>query len=253
MQYSMKYIFGFAAALCLICSVLISVANVGLRDRQEINKQLDKKKSVLQAACLIQAGEKTNRARIESLFENIRARVIDLSAGRVLDDVDSARFNEEDIPEQPAPANKAGIRTLRNQMLIYEVMDGDRISMFVLPIVGKGLWSTMYGFLALDADTKTIRGLTYYDQGETPGLGGEVTNPKWTALWPGRVAYDENWHPAITVVKGSAGSVEEAPHEVDGLSGATITSRSVMEMLRFWLGDDGFGPFLKQYRESGQA
>lgn len=253
MQYSMKYIFGFAAVLCLICSILISVANVGLRERQEVNKQLDKQKSVLLAAGLIHPGEKVNRAQIETLFSNIKSRIVDLSTGQLLVDLDGATFDEESVESMAAPANTAGIRTLPKQIRIYEVFDDAALSMFVLPIEGQGLWSTMYGFLALDADTRTIRGIIYYDQGETPGLGGEVVNPKWTALWPGRLAYDDSWMPAIEVVKGAAGSVEEAPYGVDGLSGATITSRAVTEMLRFWLGDEGYAPFLKQFREDGNA
>lgn len=253
MQYSMKYIFGFAAVLCFICSILISAANVGLRERQEINKQLDKQKSVLLTAGLIQPGEKANRSQIESLFSNIKSRVVDLSTGQLLADVDGDTFDEDSVVEMAAPTNTAGLRSLPEQIRIYEVFEGDTLSMFVLPIVGQGLWSTMYGFLALDADTRTIRGLTYYDQAETPGLGGEVVNPKWTSLWPGRLAYDDDWLPAIAVVKGPAGSLEEAPYAVDGLSGATITSRGVTEMIRFWLSDDGFAPFLKQFREDGSA
>ncbi|OQC07145.1 MAG: Na(+)-translocating NADH-quinone reductase subunit C [Candidatus Hydrogenedentes bacterium ADurb.Bin101] len=253
MQYSMKYIFGFAAVLCFVCSIMISSANVGLRERQEINKVLDKQKSVLQAAWLVQPGEKLNRARVEELFKNIRPRIIELSTGKVLEDVNADTFDEESIPDMLAPANNAGIREIKGQVKIYEVMEGDKVSMFVLPIVGKGLWSTMQGFLALDADTRTIRGLTYYDQAETPGLGGEVVNPKWKALWQGRLAYDENWVPKIAVIKGPAGSVDANPHAVDGLSGATLTSRGVTNMLQFWLGENGFAPFLKSFRDSGRA
>lgn len=253
MQYSMKYIFGFAAVLCFVCSILISSANVGLRERQEINKKLDKQKSVLQAAWLVKPGEKIDRGRVEELFKNVRSRVVDLASGKVLEEVDAEAFDEEKAPEIPAPVNNAGIREIKEQVKIYEIMDGDKVSMFVLPIVGKGLWSTMHGFLALDADTRTIRGLTYYDQAETPGLGGEVVNPKWKALWPGRLAYDDDWNVKIAVIKGPAGSVEENPHAVDGLSGASLTSRGVTNMLQFWLGENGFAPFLKSFRESGRA
>ncbi|MFA7691392.1 MAG: Na(+)-translocating NADH-quinone reductase subunit C [Candidatus Hydrogenedentales bacterium] len=253
MQYSMKYIFGFAAVLCFICSILISSANVGLRERQEINKVLDKQKSVLQAAWLVEPGEKLERARIEELFKNIRVRILDLSSGEILDDVDAESFDEANAPKIAAPANNAGLIELNEHIKFYEVMDGDEVTMFVLPIVGKGLWSTMYGFLALDADTRTIRGLTYYDQAETPGLGGEVVNPKWKALWKGRLAYDEDWKVKIEVVKGAAGSVEDNPYGVDGLSGSSLTSRGVTNMLHFWLGEQGYAPFLKAFRESGKA
>ena len=253
MQYSMKYIFGFAAAVCLVCSILISVANVGLRERQEMNKLLDKQKSVLQAAWLVEPGEKVDAARVDEIFANIESRLLDLTSDTLLDEAALAAFDESKAPMSPAPENNAGILEVPERVKIYEVRDGDKISMLVLPIVGKGLWSTMKGFLALDADGRTIRGLTYYDQAETPGLGGEVDNPRWKTLWKGRVAYDENWKPVIEVIKGPAGSVEETPHKVDGLSGATLTSRGVTNMLQFWLGENGYAPFLKSFSEGGRA
>lgn len=253
MQYSMKYIFGFAAVVCFVCSIMISSANVALRDRQEINKLLDKQKSVLQAAWLVQPGEKLSRDQVLDLFQNVRARVIDRTTGRILEEINPEEFDEQSATKVEAPSNNAGIREVPEQIKIYEVMDGDKVSMLVLPIVGKGLWSTMYGFLAMDVDTRTIRGLTYYDQAETPGLGGEVANPKWKSLWPGRLAYDDDWEVAISVIKGPAGSVEENPYAVDGLSGATLTSRGVSNMLQFWLGEHGFAPFLKAFREGGRV
>ncbi|HDP34696.1 MAG TPA: Na(+)-translocating NADH-quinone reductase subunit C [Candidatus Hydrogenedentes bacterium] len=249
----MKYIFGFAAAVCFVCSILISTANVALRERQEVNKLLDKQKSVLQAAWLVQPGEKVDRARVEEIFQNIRPRVLDVTTGQLLDAAGEDEFDESKAPEMPAPDNNAGIRTMPEKVQIYEVMEDGRVTMLVLPIVGKGLWSTMKGFLALDADGRTIRGLTYYEQAETPGLGGEVDNPRWKALWPGRLAYDDAGKPAIQVIKGPAGTPEEAPYEVDGLSGATLTSRGVTNMLQFWLGENGYAPFLKSFGKSGRA
>jgi len=123
--------------------------------------------------------------------------------------------------------------------------------MVVLPVEGKGLWSTLYGFLALDKDVNTIKGLTFYQHGETPGLGGEVDNPKWKALWPGRKAFGDDGQPKIAVIKGQAGPVAEDPYQVDGLSGATITARGVSHLVQFWLGTHGFGPYLKQFKERG--
>ena len=128
--------------------------------------------------------------------------------------------------------------------------DAEELEMVVIPVEGYGLWSTLYGFLALDKDTRTVRGLAYYEHGETPGLGGEVENPRWVALWPGRKVFDENGNVAIRVIKGAAGPPESDPYRVDGLSGATITSRGVTNMLAFWLGDDAYGPFLDQFRSA---
>ena len=118
------------------------------------------------------------------------------------------------------------------------------------PRFGRGLWSTLYGFIALDADLVTIEGITFYEHKETPGLGGEVDNPKWKDLWTGRRAFGEDNEPRIAVIRGRAGPPSEDPYRVDGLAGATMTSRGVGRLVRFWLGDDGFGAYLKTLRKS---
>jgi Na+-transporting NADH:ubiquinone oxidoreductase subunit C len=110
----------------------------------------------------------------------------------------------------------------------------------------------MYGFLAIDRDGNTVRGLTFYEQKETPGLGGEISNPRWQALWVGRKAYDPSWEPRLTVIKGRAGPPEQDSHRVDGLSGATITSQGVSHLVRFWLSREGYGPYLAKLREGSK-
>jgi Na+-transporting NADH:ubiquinone oxidoreductase subunit C len=135
--------------------------------------------------------------------------------------------------------------------MIYHVMEAGSVARLIIPVEGKGLWSTLYGFLALEKDVDTITGITFYQHGETPGLGGEVDNPKWKALWKGRKAFNADQEPTIEVLKGQAGSVQDAPHHVDGLSGATITSRGVTYLVQFWLGEHGFGPYLAKFRAGG--
>jgi Na+-transporting NADH:ubiquinone oxidoreductase subunit C len=120
----------------------------------------------------------------------------------------------------------------------------DKIQQVVLPVYGKGLWGTLYGYLALKSDLETIQGITFYSHKETPGLGGEVDNPLWKAQWDGRKLFDENGKPASLVFKGTAPS--DDPYAVDGLSGATITSRGVTNLIRYWASDEGYGPFLKK-------
>lgn len=253
MHYSMRYIFGFAAVVCFFCSIMISSANVVLRGRQEVNKAVDKKTSVLQAAWLVKPGEKATVAEVERIFQNVRPHVVDLSSGEVLAGVDPETFDEAKEPQLPAPENNAGIKSVPGRVKTYEVVEDGKTTMIILPVYGKGLWSTMKGFLALDADGNTIRGLTYYEQAETPGLGGEVENPRWKQLWQGRKAFGEGGKVAIQVTKGAAGPPETDPHRVDGLSGATLTSRGVTNMLQYWLGDTGFGPYLNKFRESRQS
>jgi len=252
-QFSTKYTYIFSLVLCLICSVLLATAAVALKERQSSNQQLDKQKSVLMACNLIKAGERVTKERVTELFANIQPRVIDLETDTVAEGVDPAKFDPAAAPLVKAAANLAQIKEMPRQVQVFEVMKDGKVNMLVLPIFGKGLWGTLYGFLALGADTKTVEGITYYDHKETPGLGGEVDNPTWKNKWPHREVYDENWNVAIGVIKGPAGPPAEDPHSVDGLSGATITSRGVTHMLDFWLGEEGFGPYLKAFREKGSA
>lgn len=248
-QFSTGYIFIFAAALCLVCSTMISVTAVSLRDRQEVNQLLDRKKSVLLATRIIDAGDTVTADRVEELFSEIDSVVIDLDSGEEVAGYEVEEYDFESTPKVSAPTNQAQIQEIPEKAQVFQVMEGDEVDMLVLPIYGQGLWSTMYGYLALDSDTKTVRGITFYEHGETPGLGGEVDNPTWKNRWPGRKVYDEEWEPHIQVVKGQAGPPEEEPHKVDGLSGATITSRGVSHMINFWLDDRGFGPYLENFRE----
>lgn len=252
-QFSTRYTYIFSFALCLFCSIVLATAAVGLKARQTANQQLDKQKSVLLAGNLVAPGETLTPATIKEKFASIQPLVLDLKTDAIAEGVDPVTFKADEAPVMVPPDNRAQIKEMPQQVQIFEVMKDGKVDMLVLPIFGKGLWGTLYGFLALDADTTTVRGITYYDHKETPGLGGEVDNPKWKALWPERQVYDENWNVAIKVIKGPAGKAAEDPHSIDGLSGATITSRGVTHMMEFWLGEDGFGPFLKTFREKGSV
>jgi Na+-transporting NADH:ubiquinone oxidoreductase subunit C len=161
---------------------------------------------------------------------------------------DQRKASKDAARSTVAPENRAKVRRIPNHAQIFLLREEGEITGIILPIEGYGLWSTLYGFVALDADASTIRGITYYQHGETAGLGGEVDNPRWKALWPGRLAYDDSGEVAIRVKKGRAGPVDQDPHQVDGLSGATLTSNGVTNMLRFWLGENGFATYLDRYR-----
>lgn len=259
MRHSVKHTILFAALVCVVCAILVSTAAVSLGDLQDANALLDKRKNVLIAAGLIKTGQKVTAQEVETLFENVKAVAVNLETGELAPDIDVVTYDQQKAKMDPAtsreaPSNAAVIKRLPNHVIVYQVTDAQgKVEMLVLPIEGYGLWSTLYGFLALDADTKTIRGITYYDQKETPGLGGEVDNPRWKALWPGRVAFDENGDVAIDVIKGQAGPPSTDPHHVDGLAGATITSRGVTNMLHFWLGENGFEAYLENFRQGRQV
>jgi Na+-transporting NADH:ubiquinone oxidoreductase subunit C len=253
-EHSSRYIVLFAASVCAFCAIFVAGAAVSLKDRQETNKRLDVQKKVLALAGLMEEGEKLSGDEIGSRFsDNIVARAVNLETGAYADEIDANNYDQraraaDSETSREAPPNKAKVMRVPDYAIVYQVKDGEEVTSLILPIQGKGLWSTLYGFLALESDSRTIQGIVFYQHGETPGLGGEVDNPRWKSLWKGRMAFDDQWQPAIQVIKGMAGPPEEDPYRVDGLSGATITSRGVTNTMDFWLGKDGFGPYLSQYR-----
>lgn len=247
----------FATLVCVVCAALVAVAAVTLKPAQTANALLYKEKNVLLAAGLIEPGDKVGSAEVEAIFKrSIRPRLVDLKTGELLNEStqDARRFDQRGARNDPAtsrdaPANVAGIRRLPHHGVVYFISKDDIVDQIVIPIEGLGMWGTIYGFIALDSDGNTIRGLTFYDQRETPGLGGEIANPAWQAQWRGRKAYDEQWDVGITVIKGVAGPPETDPMRVDGLSGSTITSKAVNHLVQFWLGPQGYGKFLRNFRE----
>jgi len=256
-EHSVRHTVIFTTLLCVAFSVVVSAVAVQLKDRQDENKRLDKIKNVLTVAGLAKPGEDLDAEELNSRFQtSLEAHVIELATGQLVEGMNPLDFDQRKAAKDPerskvAPENQAKVRRLPKRALVYSIKEDGQTTGLVLPIEGYGLWSTLYGYLALQSDTKTVRGITYYDHGETPGLGGEVDNPRWKALWAGRKAFDERWEPVLRLKKGSAGSPEDDPHQVDGLSGATITSRGVSNMIQFWLGPDGFGPYLAEIRKQG--
>ena len=255
MRHSTLYTLLFATAICVVCGIAVSSAFVALEERQLINAALDKKKKVLEAAGLTAVGDDPTTERIDELFENIDIVAVELATGNESVEIDAENYNQRRAALDPAtsteaPPNRSAIKRIPNYAQVFKVKEGDQVSMYVLPIEGLGLWGTLYGFLAVEEDFSTVRGITYYQHKETPGLGGEVDNPRWKSLWPGRKALDDQGQPVLTVIKGQAGSPEEDAHRVDGLSGATITSRGITNMLEFWLGEHGFGPYFEKQREA---
>ncbi len=251
-----KRTFKVAILLCLVCSVIVSSLAVGLKGIQNRKKEAFRQQSILSAA-----GKWTEGANAAELFEEfITSVVVDLEINKPTDryQADDSRLDvafAQRTPEFNDPldsaADVAGIMKREKYSVVYEVREeeGAPVTVLVLPIRGRGLWSTLYGFVALDlvnaADGATglkVKGLTYYKHGETPGLGGEVDNPLFKDRWPGRLIYDKEWNVKVEVVKNAS---TESEYQVDALSGATLTSNGVTNMLRFWLGEDGFGPYLQ--------
>jgi Na+-transporting NADH:ubiquinone oxidoreductase subunit C len=261
MERSSTYIVGFAAVICLVCGVLVSSAAVSLKDKQKKNAVLDRQKKVLIVGGLLENGAKTSEEQIQTLFEkNIKAEIVSLKTGMSDAKVDTRTYNQRKAVKDPAasveaPKNNAvGMKRLPKNALVYQRFKNGKLDRLILPMNGQGLWGPLYGYLALGADTNTIKGIIFYEHKETPGLGGEIENPSWMALWPGKLAFSVNksgklGKPKIRVVKGPAKSGDQ--YGIDGLSGATITSRGVSQMIEFWLGKNGFEPYLKRIRAKG--
>lgn len=241
--------------LCLVCSIVVAGSAVGLKPRQQEQRALDKQRNILAVAGLMQ-DNMSAEAVAEVYAARVTPRLVDLKSGALLDS-DPAKFNQGLALKDPqqsvtleASQDPAGIKRRSNVVEIYLIKDEkQQIQEIVLPVYGNGLWSMMYAFVALDTDGRTIKGITYYDQGETPGLGGEIENPNWRAQFVGKRVLDDNGQPALRVMKGAAPQGDL--YAVDGLSGATLTANGVQHSFNFWMGEMGFGPFLKQVREGG--
>ncbi len=260
MHFSVAYKLLFAVALCAVCSVVVSTVSVSLRPRQEANRRmLGQGRQILSVAGLIDDADELSREDIaELLFTGLEAGVVDLESGRIVEGVDAVAYDQEAATRDPARSrevadNPAGVKRVPVQARIFLRRERGEIDSFVLPIEGKGLWGDMRGFLSIAADARTIRGITFYEHSETPGYGAEVESAEWKALWKGRLAYDDSGVARIAVKKGRAGSAQEDPYHVDGISGSTLTGDAVTHLVRFWLGDDGFGPFLRARRAEGNT
>lgn len=243
-----------AGLLCALCSILVSGAAVLLKDKQDANKELDIKKNLLLASGLA-AGSPT-KEEVEEAFAKIETVVVDLDTGTEVSDIDPTAYDQEKARKTPsqnkeiaADQDKAGIKTRAQKALAYKYKEEGVLKLLILPVKGKGLWSTLYGFIALDSDLETVKGIGFYQHGETPGLGGEIDNPTWKAQWAGKKIYDENLEVGLHVIKGRVEPNDpEASYKVDGLSGATITSNGVTGLVKYWFGQDGFGPYLERLK-----
>lgn len=246
---SIKKILIVAFALCIVCSIIVSTAAVALRPQQQANQEADRKTNILRVANLYEPGRS-----IDEMFESITPRVVDLSTGEYTDEFDPETFDNFEAARDPATGRTlsgdrdiAGLSRQELYSTVYLVGDPDDPEQIILPIRGQGLWGRMRGFFAVEGDGNTIVGITYYEHSETPGLGGEVENPRWQAQWEGKKVFgdEEDTVPDIRLVKGGASDETQ----IDALSGATLTSNGVTNMLQFWLSTDGFGAYLSRFRE----
>jgi len=259
---SMSNIIVVALLVCLACSVVVSSAAVFLKPQRLANKELDRNKNILEAAGLYDKETATGSEDINGLIGNFEIRMVDLEEKRLLSELevsdlglDVSSYDQRKASKDPATSKAltkeediASISRRARYSVIYLLKDDGDVSKVVVPVHGYGLWSTLYGYLAIDGDLQTVAGITFYEHGETAGLGGEVDNPRWKASWAGKSIYSDG-AVKLGVIKGSVNpSSPNAAYQIDGLSGATLTSVGVDNLVKYWMGPQGFGPILKELK-----
>jgi len=242
---------GFVLAVCVVCALLVSFSAVQLKPLQKANKLLDQQTKILEASGLL---EKAGKDVVKTYNEFVVARMIDLDSGEFIEgdviNFDERRNSRDKALSIKPESDLAGINRRSNTAVVYLVKDdAGVIDTVVLPIVGSGLWDLMFGYVGLEADLNTVKSVIYSDHKETPGLGAEVLNPAWKALWPGKKIYNDAGEVKAKLVKGGAKASDI--HGVDGLSGATLTSNGVTNTLQFWFGKEGYSTFITKYLAEG--
>jgi Na+-transporting NADH:ubiquinone oxidoreductase subunit C len=226
MRHSNLYTFVFITIVTIICAGLLSSAAYFLKDKQQINVEVDMKKNILKAVKLLDSKKISQKETldsynkyIESFVVNSQGEVVDLPEGTSVEDIDPEKEDTKPEDERLYP--------------VYVKQDNSQISAYCIPIIGKGLWSTMYGYLALEPNVNKILGITFYKQAETPGLGSEVESEGFQNKFIGKEIWDaEDNLVSIKILKlEPAADSPNIKHEVAGISGATKTGEGVMNLL----------------------
>ncbi|MFH0907741.1 MAG: NADH:ubiquinone reductase (Na(+)-transporting) subunit C [bacterium] len=235
------YVIGFALVVCVVCSLMLSATASILKERQDYNVELDRKFNVLKAfGAQVRSddGRRISGPEIDRIFrEKISEIVLDGASGQLLDGKTSADFSAEDLHD-------------RKVLPLYVWKENGELDKVALPIHGKGLWSTIYGYISLKRDLATIEGITFYKHGETPGLGGEVETDWFQDQFKGKMIFEDGQRLHFDIVKGKVADryPEGNNHAVDGISGATLTGKGVMTFLNSDL--DKYENYFKLLRKS---
>ena len=252
MNDSVTKTLGVAFVICLVCSLVVSFAAVNLRDLQKENATNNQSIKILQAAKIYDSS-----VDVKIQFSKLEMKYVDFNSGKILDSYENFVIEDYDQLKSTRSPNLstslsasediAIIKNRENVGKFFIVRNEDSsIDKLILPIRGYGLWGTLYGYMAIEEDFNTVAGLEFYDHKETPGLGAEVDNPKWKAIWPGKKIY-ENDEVKLAVMKGKVETDDaNIDYKVDGLSGATLTSRGVTNMITYWFGESGYAKLFKE-------
>ena len=236
-MHSNRYTLLFVFIITVVIGTLLSVTKENLKDKQEDNLRADVNKTILRS--LNFSEEESNpwsNEKVEEIFNNSIVGLCVDSEGNKIDNVVLEEIDiEKDIERLP----------------VYLKVIEDELQGVALPVAGKGLWSTLFGYIALEPDLDTVLGIQFYKHGETPGLGGEVEKEWFTDNFIGKkIRNVEGEIIGIKVLKGKVDdSKEDAIHQVDGISGATVTSNGVTIFLK----DDlkRYEAYLNEIKENG--
>lgn len=242
-----------ALTVSLVCSFIVSTAAVLLRPLQDSNRENERQQEILKIVNRLPG--------IEELFQSIdtgrvEARVVELATGNYVRAIDPADYDQRAAARNPQlsieiPPGRdiARIKRRARYATVYIMKREEETKLIILPVHGGGYASTLYGFLALEGNANTVVALSFYEHGETPGMGARIDSAEWRGQWQGKKLYDEQGRLRIGVAKGPVDlSSLDFAYQVDGLTGATRTGDGVTNLLRFWLGDYGFGPYLNRFR-----
>lgn len=240
-----------AALVAFVCAILVSTASVLLDPIQQA--QIEAEQAARMEA-MLDALPGMREVMEEAGVTALETRIVDLQTGAFAPDIDPTTYDFTAAGTDPELSTElstaSDLASIRRKPLYAPVhlleRDGELL-LIVLPVYGSGYASTIRAMLALEPDLSTVAALTITEQAETPGLGARIAEPEWQSLWPGKELLNEDGDIVIEVVRGQAQSV----HEVDGISGATRTGDGVMFALQFWMGPDGYGPFLDRLAEEG--
>lgn len=244
-----------AFSVALVSAIVVSVTAVSLKPIQDANLELRRQarmeELILSLPGMAELLQGTSDGGSEASLE---IKIVNLDSAGFATDIDPATYDQRSATTNPDLSialsdeeDIAGLGRRANYAPVYVLRRDEELALIILPVNGIGYQSTIYGYLALEGNLTTIAGLTIYEQGETPGLGSRIEEPEWEALWPGKEIVNADGEIVIEVVRGEA----SGPFQVDGISGATRTSNGVNNLLQFWLGDNGFGPFLTALKAGG--
>ena len=245
-------------AVALVCSIMVSGAAIALRPIQQKNQLVEKSRNIVALSGLVDAGAALSSDDILAAVEQLDRRIIDISSGEFDDTLDPLEFDSREAVGDaelgiavPPELDQASLGRRSRYEVVHLVWEDGALRRVILPIWGQGMWSTLYGYVALEADLNTIGAATFYEQAETAGLGDQITNQSWLVLWEGRQIYGSGGDLRFRIAAGPvvAGS-PAANYEVDGLTGATVTGNAVTRIVRYWFGPDGYGPFLERLRDA---